>query len=240
MKKVTIEQAKALLKDKIMLNENGLANLKKTEQLKLYFNIMDQLPRLEEEQSYLDQVVIGEDATIFSPLEKYKNNALNLDHQSLLKVLGIATKIKETHNMDPTININELIEYSQAVKENMTKMRYMEGDRVERIIEELTIYKNPSNYTFFDFELFKKDITAESFKLSYMASHYFDYDEKHQQFTKKGKKMPPFASFSPETTAREISSYFAPSALAALNIYNYQQEETAPLKKLLQRTESND
>lgn len=240
MTKKMIEETKKLLGDRVKLNKNGLANLEKTEQVKLYFNIMDSMTFLEAQQAYLEQVVIGEDDTVFSPFDKYTDKVYNPDHQTLLKLLTVAMTTKEVHNIVPTISVDELITYSKAVKKNMTKMCYMEGDAIDCVIEELTIYKNPSNYTFFDFENFKRELTTESFKQSYTASLYFDYDDEQQQFTKKDKERSVFSVFTPKVTYRELNAYFDSEALTALNIYSYQQEITAPLKKVMQRTETND
>ena len=110
---------------------------------------------VEEYQQFLDKLEIGTDGTIFSPFDKYQDNAHNRSYYGLSCMLKNAFwNIHENDNPNDYLELSfeAFLNYVNNAREILTDMNYFSGDRLYENNYCLEIYENPKNYSVVDFK----------------------------------------------------------------------------------------
>lgn len=145
--------------------------LEQTEDVKYYLETSQSLTKEQKFQEFLNQLEIGEDGTVFSPYDEYRDKAHQHSHFGLTRSFDFAidlirkNKREEVSELDDQFYIltfEEFQLYLDNARAVLTDMNYVDGDRLFDNQYDYVIHQNPKNYSVVDFgsllPLTKKDL----------------------------------------------------------------------------------
>lgn len=189
-----------------------------------------------EYQKFIHSLEIGEDETVFGPIES-KSRAFSNTHYSFSTILKNALTLKfleyiningiieKNEPLNISITYDEIIKYSENARNILTEMKYQDQDILFKNPYNLEIYNNPKNNTVTDLKKLLP-IFPENLRNSYNVSHittnqeyqYFNFSDKASSFQ--------WTSYQ-KLTPREKNAFFGTAAQRALKILPFEIEKSS-------------
>lgn len=258
MKADKLEQIKTKTTDiyNSLKKEKELKENKK--EIQEYLENLKKLQKEEKYKTFLNELEIGEDGTVFEKYEEIINKSMSKYHYGLIEVLRHIEYLKylnfkennndisldeynEKFKKNTEISFDELTLYAKHAEKVLNNMNYYEGDKIAENEYGIEIYENPKKYSVIDIN---KLIKLSSPVLQILTNEELMYNYKINEFKIeldyifKVKQEKSITSINTDKlTPREFEAFYGVDAQNILNLNPVKLNKN--LEKDHQKTKTN-